>query len=224
MPAKTSKQKRSTSSKNPPRRSPGRPRLEDTAAIDDALLSVAAREFLEYGYGGASMSRIAKTAHMSKTTLYNRYSSKADLFSAIINQQIDHIAPAKLLASEGGPTSLEQGLQLYANHMLQRSFEGDMMGINRLIYGESHRFAELGTAAAERTRQGIQRVATFIRERAELDRVPCKDPEIVAEVFIYMIRGWYVSHMLNDRAVPAAQCERWVKQAIETLVSARSGW
>ena len=224
MPSTTKTTSQKAAKKTLPRRTPGRPRLEDTGAIEDALLLVAKNEFLECGYGRASMTRIAQTAHMSKTTLYMRYASKAELFSAIINRQIDHLAPASLLASKEESPNLEDGLQLYANHLLKRSFEGDMLGINRLIYSESHRFPELGAAATERTRLGVNRIAEFIRTRAQLDKVPCNDPEIVAEVFIYTIRGWYVSKMLSDNAVPASQREKWVQKAIRTLIASREEW
>lgn len=220
--AKTQQQK--TSKHAVPKRTRGRPTLQDAAAIDDALLSVALSEFMEHGYGGASMSRIAKLAKMSKATLYLRFSSKEDLFRAIMHKQIDRNEPATLLSTQSGPLSLEEGLRTYANRMLQLSFEGDMLAINRLIYSESHRFPEVGAAAAERTNQGIQRIAEFIRERAKLDGIPCKDPEIIAGVFIYAIRGWYVSHMLSNRTVSASLRGKWVKRAIRSLLASRHDW
>lgn len=215
---------RKTSVSTVVKRSRGRPRLEDSAAIDDALLAVALKEFLQQGYGGASMSRIAKTAGMSKATLYLRYASKDELFRAIMHQQIERIAPAKLLVTRSGLPELEDGLRAYANRMLQTSFEGEMLGINRLIYSESHRFPELGAAANERNRLGIRRIAEFIRERARLDEIPCHDAELVAEAYICMIRGWYISHMLSDHAVAAAQRGKWVKRATRTLVAGRREW
>lgn len=207
-----------------PKRTRGRPTLEDAAAIDDALLSVALHEFLDHGYGAASMSRIAKTAKMSKATLYLRYSSKEDLFRAIMHKQIDRNEPATLLTTKSGPLTLEEGLLTYANRMLQLSFEGDMLEINRLIYSESQRFPEVGAAASENTGKGIQRIADFIQERAKLDGIPCNDAEIIAEIFIYMIRGWYVSHMLNNHAVSAVTRGKWVKRAVRSLIASRHEW
>ena len=65
------------------RRPRGRPRPEEVADIEDKLLTVALQEFQEQGYGAASVTRIVKTAGMSKTTLYSRYPSKEQLFRAL---------------------------------------------------------------------------------------------------------------------------------------------
>lgn len=202
----------------------GRPRVEDIAAIEGRLLAIALKEFLQHGYGGASMTRIVKAAGVSKTTLYSRFASKDQLFRAIIHQQIDRLAPATLLVPNAGRPDLERGLKTFANRMLEVSLRGDMLGVNRLIFSESHRFPELGAAAEERTELGIRRISGFIRECAIADGIPCRDPEGVAEAFILMLRGWYINVMLTNRRVRAAQRERWVERAVHTLLSSRSEW
>lgn len=207
-----------------PQRSPGRPKLEEVAELESRLLDVALREFLAHGYGGTSMRRIVGAAHISKTTLYSRFPSKEQLFRAIMRQQIDRLSAATSLKSKGGLLGLEQGLRSYANRMLEVSLEGDLLQINRLIYSESHRFPELGAAAAERTQMGVQQIACFIGECAELDGIPCRDPEGVAEAFIFMLRGWYVNVALTSVKVPAAVVDRWVDRAVHALISARADW
>src|SRR3546814_3245620 len=119
---------------------------------------------------------------------------------------------------------LEKGLKTYANRMLSLSLEGQLLEVNRLVSSESQRFPELGAAAAERTALGIKRIAAFIRECAEFDAVPCKDADAAAEVFILMLRGWYVNVMLTNVPVSVAQRERWVTRAVRTLLSARADW
>ncbi len=206
-------------------RSRGRPRPEDLIAIESELLEVALRQFLQHGYGGTSMTQIVKAAGVSKSTLYSRYPSKEALFRAIIHAQITQLSPESPLRAEGNaPPVLEQGLKSYANQMLAISLQGDLLGVNRLIYSESYRFPELGAAAAERTALGIKRIAAFIRACAAADGLPCKDPAGVAEAFILMIRGWYVNVILTNATVSASQRERWVKRAVHTLVRAREEW
>ena len=50
------------------------------------ILHGAAVVFAEDGYEGASMSRIAREANVSKGTLYNHFEGKADLFTAYMQQ------------------------------------------------------------------------------------------------------------------------------------------
>jgi AcrR family transcriptional regulator len=202
----------------------GRPKFEDVAEIEDRLLSVALSEFVQEGYGGASMSNIVKAAGVSKTTLYSRYSSKEALFRAIMHQQIDQLGLIGFLRPQTGKPDLERGLKAYANGALEYSLRGGWLDINRLIYSESRRFPELGGAAAESIRVGVGHICDFIRRCAVADDIPCKDPERVAEAFILMLRGWYVNVMLYNHHVPAADRENWVEGAVRLLIAGREAW
>jgi TetR/AcrR family transcriptional repressor of mexJK operon len=51
------------------------------------ILDGAGRVFALDGYEGASMSRIAAEASVSKGTLYNYFSGKADLFGAFVRRE-----------------------------------------------------------------------------------------------------------------------------------------
>lgn len=208
----------------PKPRTPGRPKPEDINAIESKLLEVGLKEFLEQGYGNAAMARIAKAAGGSKTTLYSRYPSKEELFRAIIFDQIERAAPQASLRSDAGPLDLEQGLKSYANHMLEHSLQDDMIGVNKLVYSECYRFPELGAAAVEKTNLGIKRIAGFISESAVRDGVPCKNPTAIAQVFIFMIRGWYMQVLQANKVVSAAEREEWVNQAVNALLLARKDW
>ena len=207
-----------------PRRPVGRPKAADVAGIDQKLLTIALQEFFAHGYGAASLSRIVKVAGISKTTLYSRFPSKEALFRAIMREQIDRLDAGSTLDSGTKRPNLEKGLNAYANRMLEVSFEGDLLEVNRLISSEAQRFPELGAAAAERTARGVRRIADFIRECADADRVPCKDAEAAAEVFILMLRGWYVNVLLTNQTISAAAREKWVARAVRTLLVARADW
>lgn len=207
-----------------PKRTRGRPKLEDVADIENKLLAVAMQEFLQHGYGGASVSRIVRRAGVSKTTVYSRFESKEALFHAIVEQQIDRLSPAEQLISETGHLSLEEGLRKFADRMLALSLEGEMLGLNRLMYSESHRFPELGLAVANRTTMGIKRISTFISECAADEGRSCRDPDAVAEVFILSIRGWYINAMLTNSKVTAEQRRDWVDRLIHVLMSSDSHW
>ena len=208
----------------PAGRGRGRPTLEQVADIEKLILDVALEEFLEHGYGGASVSRMVRKAGISKTTLYSRFSSKEEIFHAIIERQIERLSPAELLISESGSLDLEEGLRRYAGHMLDVSMEGELLGVNRLMYSESHRFPELAAAAASRTRLGITRIAAFISNCAAREGRPCRDPEGVAEVFILTIRGWYIDAILTNRKVTPKQRKAWVDKVLRVLISSRNEW
>jgi AcrR family transcriptional regulator len=206
------------------RRQRGRPKLEDVAQIESRLLDVALQEFLAHGYGGTSLTRIVKSAGISKTTLYARFGSKEDLFRAIVQQQIERLSAVTALRSRKGPLGLTEGLKAYGNRTLEISLEGDLLEVNRLIYSESARFPELGTAAAERSQRGITDAAAFIAACAEGEGIPCRDPQAVATAFIFMLRGWYVDVLLSNRPISVRERQRWVETAVTMLMAGRADW
>lgn len=212
-----------TRSEGAVRRARGRPSTESVALIESELLEVALGQFVRHGYG-VSMSRIVRAAGISKTTLYSRFSSKEDLFRAIVRRQIDRVAETAPLGPSKDYYDLEKGLKNYANRTLEVSLESTFIEVNRLIYSEAGRFPELGAAAAERNQIGVAQLADFIRFRAEADGVPCRDPETIAEILILTMRGWYLNAMLTDVGPSARARADWVDRAVGTLIAARADW
>lgn len=201
----------------------GRPRLEDAAEIDAALLAAALQEFLQNGYDGASMRSIAKTANVARTTLQSRYPDKDELFRALMKQQIGRMSAVSFLRFAGKP-DLREGLIGYGNRALEFSLETEYLEINRLIQASASRFPELAAAAKESTRVGIEQIAAFIRECAEVDGTPCRAPEHAAECFILLLRGWYGYAMLDRHPTPKKKREQWVEEMVDTLIAGRAGW
>lgn len=170
------------------------------------------------------MNRIIAAAGISKTTMYSRFGSKEELFRAIIRKQIDRVTETMPLGPPKAYYDLERGLKNYANRTLEVSLENDFLEVNRLIYSEARRFPELAAASAERNLVGINQLAEFIRYRAEVDGIPCKDPATVAEVLIFLMRGWYSNAMLTDAEVSPKVRQDWVDRSIRTLIASRSDW
>ena len=61
-----------------------------------SIVDAAQRIFLARGYEGASMDAIALEANVSKRTVYNRFSSKEDLFAATIEEVCRRILPVNV--------------------------------------------------------------------------------------------------------------------------------
>lgn len=67
-----------------PQHTGGRPTPEMSAQLDRQILEVATAFFVEQGYAATSLEKIARMIGCSKATLYRRYSSKEDLFKAVV--------------------------------------------------------------------------------------------------------------------------------------------
>ena len=64
------------------KRSPGRPKQDaGEESTAQQILQVAARLFMEAGYEGVSLERVASEAGVTKATVYYYFSNKATLFT-----------------------------------------------------------------------------------------------------------------------------------------------
>src|SRR5271157_1063203 len=64
----------------------GRPPRELAGEVEERILCAARQAFLDHGFEGASIDRIAVAARSGKATIYARYPSKQALFAAAITR------------------------------------------------------------------------------------------------------------------------------------------
>lgn len=60
--------------------------------LDERIIEAATTEFLEFGFQGASLRRIAQRANLSTGALYTRYESKDALFCSIVKDILSEIS------------------------------------------------------------------------------------------------------------------------------------
>jgi AcrR family transcriptional regulator len=83
----------------------GRPRSEDRIpeGSRNRLLDAAMQVFADRGYERATIDEIASTAGLSKGTLYWHFSSKAELFQALLEDRIDQPLHAVMAVTRTAP-------------------------------------------------------------------------------------------------------------------------
>ncbi len=147
------------------------------------ILRGAATVFSQDGYEGASMSRIAARAGVSKGTLYNYFDGKAELFAAWVGGECE----AKLAHvfdttdPDGDPT---QGLRAIGMRMVRMMMSETGLTIYRLTVSESAKFPELARAfydAGPSRATGF--MAAWLDRQAEAGRLRIADPVFAAEQF-----------------------------------------
>ena len=106
------------------------------------VLMGAAAVFSTDGYEGASMSRIAHEAGVSKGTLYNYFETKAHLFAAYVGQQCHQkleqvFSPNQL---EGTPVEVLTGI---GSRMMAMMLSPTGLTVHRVVTSEAQKFPEL---------------------------------------------------------------------------------
>ena len=61
------------------------------ASIGPRIIESAKKEFIEHGYGQASLQTICRNAGVTTGALYKRYAGKAELFEAIVGPTVQQI-------------------------------------------------------------------------------------------------------------------------------------
>jgi AcrR family transcriptional regulator len=214
-----------TASDAPPRRGRGRLRLEDAQALEAQLVAAAREAFMAHGYGATSMAALARGAGISKTTLYAKFPTKAALFRAIIDRQLAEAYGAVDAALGKAPeTSLASYLRHLASQTVLHALQPENLALNRLIDWEAPRFPELAEVAQVRARMSIEHIAGYIRDFAERDAIPCRDPEGAAELFNFTVRGLYYEIRIGVRSADADEVRARIDRIVAAFLASRPLW
>lgn len=155
----------------------------------ESILAAAQKVFLASGFGAASMDAIARVAGASKATLYAYFSSKEELFGAVVARESERYAQG-FSAGELDPADVEASLNAIAERFLALLLSPDVIAINRIIIGEVVRFPVLAEifwqAGPERVRIQLE---DYFHRAAAAGTLDIADARLAAGQFASLVRG-----------------------------------
>ncbi len=189
---------------------------EKTAAILDGALQV----FLEQGYVGTTMDRIASAAGVSKPTVYNHFCDKESLFNALIEQWVKKInwmtCPEQLLERSDEPP--ETVLRQLANDIFNTCIDHpEKVNFIRVVFGESGRFPELGRAfVAHMDKPMLDALTQYLSACPGLN---LPDPAATATIFLGAIVFRLITHeMLHSGDILPMERDRLIDGLIHLIL------
>jgi TetR/AcrR family transcriptional repressor of mexJK operon len=153
------------------------------------LIDVARSLFVVKGYAATSMDEVASAARMSKTTLYTRYPSKAELFAAVIAAHADstgvHVDPAELA---GLP--VPEALQTIAERFVEVTCHPEAIRLQLVYESEGSQLPEV-VAAFERSgpERDIAVVERYLAAKVGQGELAIDDPAFAAGYFLNAVKG-----------------------------------
>lgn len=157
------------------------------------ILRGALEVFLEQGYEGTSMDRVAAVAGVSKITIYKHFQDKEGLFTALIEQiatqRFEIVYGALPLDEE--PSMVLRQIAEKLLHLL--AVDDEYVAFLRLIIGESGRFPTLAQLFVKALPQKVWRLlGDYFESHPEL-RIT--NPEATARIFT----GTLISYAMTQR-------------------------
>jgi len=125
--------------------------LERAGEVEERILDAAQQVFVKRGYEGASVDEIAQTARAGKPTIYARYPGKESLFAAVVARQVARNTQFENLAPQG--RSFHTKLVNLGVAMIERTLDGETIGLMRSAIAEADRFPELTRGVNEMARK-----------------------------------------------------------------------
>ena len=153
------------------------------------ILDIAHAAFIRDGYAGTSMAKIAALLGGSKTTLYNYFESKKELFVAVADRECSKLFDQIFVATEIDGDFRDR-LRELARRLIESMLSDEMIESYRMIVAESGRFPEIGHAMHDiALRRGTQHLAAYFKRAMETGEMRPVNPKMAAEQFLDLTSG-----------------------------------
>lgn len=188
------------------------------------IIDGAASVFNALGYDGASMSRIAEEAGVSKGTLYNYFVSKSELFGAFVERETSRsrawIMDIGPLDDEphAGSYDIESILKGIARRLIHTLISPSAQILHRIIISEASKFPHLARIYYEAGYQrGKSELALWLAEQVREGRLSIADTTLAADQFAALCRTriW----MLRCLNIATETSEHDIDQIVDATVA-----
>ncbi len=168
------------------------------------IMDGARAVFLAAGFDGASMNDIARSAGVSKGTLYSYFASKDELFDAIIRAEFAQAAERLCRFRREG--DVRDMLTDFGVRLITRMAEPSVLALARVVVAATEKFPKIGVAFYEAGPLfGATRLAGELTALEKTGVLKVPDPERAAWQFVDLCQSYVYKRILFgvvDRVAP----------------------
>jgi len=187
-----------------------------------AILDAAAEVFQETGFERASMAVICERLGYSKATLYNYFSSKEELFFAVVFGATEAEFEAIHEALDPTLEDMTEALECFGQRFLTLLYSPQVQAVRRLMVAEAGRSDlgrkcyELGPARSEAD------IADFLQQAMDAGKLRRADARVAA----FHLRGlleaeWFERALFQVlKEAPPAEINATVSRAVSAFMAA----
>ncbi len=167
----------------------------DGGAKRRQIMDGARSVFLAAGFDGASMNDIARSAGVSKGTLYAYFNSKDELFEAIIRAEYAQAAERVCVFRREG--DVKDMLTDFGVRLLHRMTEPGRLALERVVIAAAGKFPNIGRAFYQAgPLYGAMRLAQELMALETAGALKVPDPERAAWQFIDLCQSYVFKRLL----------------------------
>ncbi|WP_287909796.1 TetR/AcrR family transcriptional regulator [Acinetobacter sp.] len=197
----------------------GRPSRKASEALHEHLLAVATQHFLEYGFQGSSIERIAKEAQVSKLTIYRQYQNKTNLFIAVIQAGVDQYSSTVTdwIHTQAINETMLFDLGVY---LAQQWLSVTNIRLSRIIIAEVQRIEELSEMIHKLMQQSRRPIEEFLEKLNQLPEYHIPNIHIAAIQFIQLCVSGHYFLLRDESHLPnATQLEENIRAAVHLFLN-----
>lgn len=204
----------------------GRAAAGENPAKREQILEGARRVFMEMGFDAASMNDITREAGVSKGTIYVYFSSKDELFEALIEEERRSIFADLVNALD---TTLDTRVALVRYGMIhaRKITSTYVLSAQRTVIGICERKPELGARFYERgPRRGHERLVAYLRQAVDSGHLQIPDLDIAAFQLVELyLAGLFRQCLFGYRSAPPddAEIRKVVEAGVDVFLKAYAG-
>ncbi len=188
----------------------------------DQVLMGARSVFMACGYGDANMDEVARTAKVSKATVYSYFPDKQRLFIEVVKAECEHMAEHAMEEIDQGH-NIHDVLGKAAGYMVNFFLSEFSQRMFRICVAEADRIPELGRQFYENGPiMGRQHIAEYLRKAHAKGEIEVTDFELAADQFAELCKAtlwpqavFGIRSEFND-----AEKQKVVSAAVETFCTA----
>jgi TetR/AcrR family transcriptional regulator, regulator of autoinduction and epiphytic fitness len=181
----------------------------------EQILQGAMLEFLQNGYAGTSMDRVAVAAGVSKATVYSHFQDKEGLFKVLIEQ-----LASKKNNSIFGTVPIGEEPASALHHLGAKALElmnndQEHSAFMRVIIGESGRFPELAQICVRAMIKPVTETLTQYLAAPEL-KIP--DPEATARILLGTLVHFHITQeVMHGKDIIPMESDRLINALIHLI-------
>jgi len=185
------------------------------------ILEAARDLFLKDGFSATSMDAVAKLANVSKATVYAHFSSKEELFAAMMAAECRRTWP-EIGSAETAQLDPIQKLREVAERYVRFITSGYPVSLLRVVSAEAARNPDLGRIFYDSAPgAGRAKFAELLRHADTRGLIRVPDPLHAADTFFAMLRGDIHIRILIGMPLPSeAELTAHAREIVERFLKA----